>query len=111
MEHQARVTVIEGIRATLIKFNAKGLQIEKVKEFFAPDAMELRLRTLGEGRMNFCNLGTDDGRHIRHFQLITPVVMSNRSMIGCFYPVEDRSDGSFTFIVSMKGNENLVEEY
>ena len=66
-EHQARVTVIEGMRATLIKFNGKGLQIDKIKEFFQPEAMEHRLRTLGEGRINFCNLGTDDGRRIRHF--------------------------------------------
>ena len=87
------------------------MQIDKVKEFFKPEAMELRMRTLGEGRINFCNLGSDDGRLIRHFQMITPIVMSNRSLIGCFYPVEDPSDGSFTFLISMRGNEKLVEEY
>ena len=66
MEHEARVTTIEGVRSTVIKFNAKGLDIDKVRQVFTPDAFEERMRTMGEGRMNFCRLGTDDGRVIRH---------------------------------------------
>ena len=58
-----------------------------------------------------CNLGTDDGRKIRHMQIITPMVMSNRSIMACFYEVPDETDGSFTFIISMKGNEGIVEEF
>ena len=66
---------------------------------------------VGEGRSNLCKLGTDDGRRIYHLNIITPIVMSNRSIFGCFYEVNDPKDNSYTFIISMKGNEAIAEEY
>jgi hypothetical protein len=34
-DHHARSTVVEGVRATVMKFFAKGLTMEKVKDFYA----------------------------------------------------------------------------
>ena len=39
------------------------------------------------------------------------MILSNRSMIGCFYEKEDPIDNSFTFLISVKGNESLHEEF
>ena len=36
--------------------------------------------------------------------------MSNRSFIACFYEIEE-DDGSFTIIISPRGNDDLYEEY
>jgi hypothetical protein len=51
-----------------------------------------------------------DGTPIIHQRIITPVMVSNRSIIEAFYE-ERRPDGSLLFIAGSVGNEEYLKKY
>eukprot|EP00923_Selenidium_pygospionis_P022542 GHVN01038974.1.p1 GENE.GHVN01038974.1~~GHVN01038974.1.p1 ORF type:complete len:266 (+),score=35.68 GHVN01038974.1:108-905(+) len=107
--HVARYSDLDGTRCTITKFTAEGMTMKMVKSHF--DNLEEVVTKLGAERLYITKLGTDDGREIKHLNIITPAILSNRSAIACFYEIEDPVDKSYTYLASCKGNESIVDEY
>ena len=92
---------------TLNLTNGVDTTMEQVKAFFAQYAEQA---PIGEDNLTVTKLEEDGDVQIAHHHMKTPFPMSNRSMIVGYYK-KDHDDGSFSFMVSSRGNEEMCEKY
>ena len=94
----------EGLAVTMSKLRADGLTVEQLQPWLS-DPSNL-LVTLNS-RMERTPLPDDEGHKIWHFKVNMPMVISNRSLITCYYHVE-LADGFTAVLHSSEGNEAQV---
>ena len=93
---------------TLVHFLTADISLDKVRAFFAD--FPTNMDKITPDNASFKVIGEVNGRTVAH-HLMKPGVplVSNRSMICTYYPVE--GEGEFTFMNSTSGNEALVEQH
>ena len=60
-------------------------------------------------RLTYQQLSNDQGHKVYHLQMKMPMMITNRSLITCFYEHEDAETGYRVFCHSSKGCEAIIE--
>ena len=101
----ARQTVSdEGIPCGMIKYRCDGLTLEQWEQWRQdPTALGVAMND----RLTREVLEPDEGHQVVHMMMKMPMIISNRSIITCFYE-QEREDGWRTLFHSSQGNEQIV---
>ena len=60
-------------------------------------------------RLTSTQLADDEGHKVYHLHMRMPMMITNRSLITCFYEHEDAETGFRSYCHSSQGNEAIVE--
>ena len=94
-----------GNAMTLVKWRCQGLTMEHLQPWIDdPTATQIVLNN----RMERHALPDDDGHKMWHLKINMPMILSNRSVITCFYR-EKTADGFDAIFHSSQGNEAQTE--
>ena len=101
----ARQAISEnGTAVTMMKYRADGLTLEQWEQWRQdPTAIACAVNDKVTREI----LPDDEGHRVIHIKLKMPLVISNRSMITCFYETE-KEDGTKVIFHSSRGNEDIV---
>ena len=61
-------------------------------------------------RLTATRLEDSEGSKVYHLQMKMPMMISNRSIVTCFYEHEDATSGFKIVVHSSQGNEDIVEK-
>ena len=72
--------------------------------------IESHFPTIADGRAQFRTVSEDGGYTTHHQKMITPFIISNRSVFVTTYHVHsDTIDGQYTLVRSSKGNDSISD--
>ena len=101
----ARQTVSdEGIPCGMIKYRCDGLTLEQWEQW-RRDPTHVGTQLNGKLQREF--LPDDEGHKVVLLKMKMPLVISNRSIVTCFYEIE-KEDGTKIIMHSSRGNEEIV---
>ena len=101
----ARQTVgQEGIACTMIKYRCDGLTLEQWEQWRQdPTLVSTQLNNKLQREL----LPDDEGHKVVLLKMKMPLVISNRSIVTCFYEAE-KEDGTKIIMHSSRGNEEIA---
>ena len=72
--------------------------------------IESHFPTIADGRAQFRTVSEDGGYTTHHQKMLTPFIISNRSVFVTTYHVHsDTIDGQYTLVRSSKGNDSISD--
>ena len=89
---------------TAVKFRADGVSMDKIQPF-----IDDPLPTIAgiNDKISYTALGEVEGNKLYHLKMKMPTLITNRSIITCFYK-EECADGSTKIFHSSQGNEEQL---
>ena len=100
----AKQSIVDGVACTLIRYRADGLDLN-TWERWRQDPTAIAVET--NEKLTREVLADDDGHKCVHLFMKMPMMISNRSIVSCFYECE-REDGWKALFHSSKGNDHIV---
>ena len=103
-KYVARQTFDEdGNSVTLITFKCDGFTAEHF-ETWKNDPIAVQI-AMNHGRLDATRLEDSESCAVYHLQMKMPMMISNRSILTCFYHHENESTGEKIVVHSSQGNE------
>jgi len=92
---------------TAVKITANGITPQMLQGFFYNFAKEM---PAAQSNLRLSKIGScEEGVDVHHMRIITPFIVSNRSMFVSWYHLLSREEnGEYTFVASQAGNDNFA---